>query len=626
MMIFLLIILRILYLNLYKGNVYKEKLEKQTKMYTYGLSAPRGKILDINGKVLVDNVKKRVIVYEKNKNISKNKEFIIADILSKYLPDNIKLSDKEKIYYIFNKENDIRNFLTKDEYEKYKKSIYSYNDIKNIAYEYIKNKLINKVAEDEYKSIKMYYLMNKDYNYDKKILLNNITEETYFEIINKNIPGVSGEYIYERSYPYNDLLRSIFGNVGKISIENKNTYLKKGYSLSDVVGISYLEKEYEDILRVKKAKYIVNKDGTLKLINEEQKGKDIILNIDINIEEKLSKILKKHIIETKGKVNTEYYRGSYVIVGKPTGEIVAALGYNLDDKGTLTEVTSDTINSSFVLGSVVKAASHTVGYNENVIKPGVKINDSCVKLYMNTKKCSYRKLGYIDDVTALEKSSNYYQYITALKVMGYPTYTYNMKVKTDISSFEKYRNIFKKYGLGDKTHIDLPNENTGIKGSIIAPDLLLNLSIGQYDSYTPVQLLSYINTIANNKVRNNLSLISGKTRLISKIDLSDEYFNRILMGLNNVITKGTGRGYIYQNDGAGKTGTSETLVDTDNDNLYETKTISTSFIGYMPYINPIYTFIVISPNISSNIKNNNYKVPINRYIIHDLTKILFENM
>ena len=626
MMIFLLIILRILYLNLYKGNVYKEKLEKQTKMYTYGLSAPRGKILDINGKVLVDNVKKRVIVYEKNKNISKNKEFIIADILSKYLPDNIKLSDKEKIYYIFNKENDIRNFLTKDEYEKYKKSIYSYNDIKNIAYEYIKNNLINKVAEDEYKSIKMYYLMNKDYNYDKKILLNNITEETYFEIINKNIPGVSGEYIYERSYPYNDLLRSIFGNVGKISIENKNTYLKKGYSLSDVVGISYLEKEYEDILKGKKAKYIVNKDGTLKLINEEQKGKDIILNIDINIEEKLSEILKKYIIETKGKVNTEYYRGSYVIVGKPTGEIVAALGYNLDDKGTLTEVTSDTINSSFVLGSVVKAASHTVGYNENVIKPGVKINDSCVKLYMNTKKCSYRKLGYIDDITALEKSSNYYQYITALKVMGYPTYTYNMKVKTDISSFEKYRNIFKKYGLGDKTHIDLPNENTGIKGSIIAPDLLLNLSIGQYDSYTPVQLLSYINTIANNKVRNNLSLISDKTRLISKIDLSDEYFNRILMGLNNVITKGTGRGYIYQNDGAGKTGTSETLVDTDNDNLYETKTISTSFIGYMPYINPIYTFIVISPNISSNIKNNNYKVPINRYIIHDLTKILFENM
>jgi hypothetical protein len=63
----------------------------------------------------------------------------------------------------------------------------------------------------------------------------------------------------------------------------------------------------------------------------------------------------------------------------------------------------------------------------------------------------------------------------------------------------------------------------------------------------------------------------------------------------------------------------------DNDGLYETKTITTSFVGYYPYNEPKYTFIIISPNISSNKHQNNYKVPINRYIIHDLTKILFEN-
>ena len=49
------------------------------------------------------------------------------------------------------------------------------------------------------------------------------------------------------------------------------------------------------------------------------------------------------------------------------------------------------------------------------------------------------------------------------------------------------------------------------------------------------------------------------------------------------------------------------------------------FIGYMPFNEPKYTFVVISPNISSNMHQNNYKVPINRYIINDLTKILFEN-
>lgn len=622
---FFIILFRIFYINIYKGNIYKEKLEKQTKIYTYGLSAPRGKILDINGNILVDNKKRRVIIYEKNKNISKEKEFTIANILSKYLDENYKLKENEKIYYIFQKENNIKSFLTDEQYDKYLKNIYSYDEVKDISYKYIKDNLINKINKNEFKVIKIYNLMNKDYNYDKKIIFDDINEKDYFDIINKSIPGISGEYIYERVYPYSDVLKSIFGSVGKIPNEKKDLYLNKGYSLSDDVGISYLEEEYENILKGKKAKYLVNSDGSLSMVEEEKSGEDIRLNIDINIELKLSEILKKYIKETKGKTNTEYYQGSYVLVGKPTGEIVAALGYKLDQKGNLDEVTSDIVNSSFVLGSVVKAASNTVSYHESVIENGKKINDSCVKLYMNTKKCSYKSLGLVDDISALEKSSNYYQYINALKIMGYPKYTYNMKVQTNIDSFDKYRNIFKEYGLGDKTYIDLPSESVGIKGNIVSPDLLLNLSIGQYDAYTPVQLLSYINTLANNKIRNNLSLINKKNNIINKVDINDENFGRILTGLNNVVKKGTAKGYIYNNDGAGKTGTSETLVDTNNDNIYETKTISTSFIGFMPYINPKYTFIIISPNISSNKHNNNYKVPINRYIIHELTSFLFEN-
>ena len=624
--VFLTIILRILYLNIYQGDIYKNKLDKKTNIYTYGLSAPRGKILDINGNILVDNTKKRVIVYEKNSNISKEKEFVVASILSSYIKDDVNPSKDEKIFYIFNKSDNIKKFISNDDYEKYKKSIYSYDDIKNISYEYIKNNLLDSIDKSEYKVVRMYYLMNKDYNYNKKIVLKNISEEEYFDIINKNIPGIKGEYIYERSYHYNDLLLSLFGSIGKIPIDLKEEYLSEGYELSDIVGTSYLEKKYESILKGKKAKYKVNNDGTLTLIKEEQKGKDIKLNIDINVELKLSEILKKYIKETKGKINTEYYTGSYVVVGKPTWEIVASLGYKIDEKGNLNEVTRDIVNSSFVLGSVVKAASNTVAYHENAIVKDKKILDSCVKLYMNTKKCSYKPLGYVDDISALEKSSNYYQYINALKVMGYPLYSYNMKVTTNKEAYDNYRSIFKMYGLGDKTYIDLPSESTGIKGSIYAPDLLLNLSIGQYDSYTPLQALSYINTLANNKVRNNLSLLNKDTYMVDQVDISDENYNRILKGLNKVVTKGTGRGYIKNNDGAGKTGTSETLVDTNNDNIYETNTISISFVGYMPFDNPKYTFAVISPNISSNKQKSGYYVPINRYIIHDLSSFLFENM
>ena len=624
--IFLIIILRIIYINLYKKEYYKEKLKKQTEIYTYGLSSPRGRILDINGNVLVDNSKVRVIVYEKNNNISKDKELSIAKKLSNYLYNEYNISDDELANYILNKENNIKKFISKESYDKYKKQIYSYKDIYSEAINNIKINNLDTLSDEDRKTAKIYALMNKDYKYDKKIIFKNIDDDLYFEIINQNIPGIRGEYIYKRYYPYGSLLKSIFGSVGKIDKDSKEEYLNSEYMLSDEVGTSYLEKEYESVLKGKKAKYKVKKDGTLKLVQKEEKGSDITLNIDLNIELKLEEILKKHISETKGKTNTEYYNGSYVLVGKPTGEIVAALGLKLGDKDNFIETTNDIVNSSFVMGSVVKAASNTVSYHENVITPGKKINDSCVKLYLNNEKCSYKRLGLVDDISALEKSSNYYQYINALKIMGYNNYSYNMKVEAKKEDFDKYRTIFNEYGLGSKTNVDLPKEELGIKGNIISPDLLLNFAIGQYDSYTPVQVLSYINTLASNGKRYNLSLLNKKTNIINNVDIKEENLNRIKTGLNNVVTKGTGRGYIKGNIGAGKTGTSETLVDTNNDGLYETKTISTSFIGYAPFNEPKYTFVVISPNISSNKYQNNYKVPINRYIINDLTSFLFENI
>ena len=621
--IIMITIFRILYININLKKIYIKKLEKINNKFIYSLSAPRGRILDVNGKVLVDNVKKRVIIYNKMTNDDVNNEMAIAKKLSKFLTSNFVLTKDEKAIYILKKEN-IKMFLSEDNYKKYENGIYKYKDIENMALDTIKENYVNTLGEDEQKEAKIFSLMNKDYYYDKKVIFEDISDKLYFDILSENIPGISGEYIYERYYPYDDLMRSIFGKVGKIEKENKDTYLNGGYMLSDIVGLSYLEKEYESELKGTKAIYKLNSDGTYKKVEEEKTGADIYLNIDIDILKKLYEIMKEHMVNTKGKFNTEFYDKTYVLVGKPTGEVVAALGLMLDKDKNIIDITSDITTSSFVVGSVVKAASNTVAYHENVIEPGKKINDSCVKLYLNTKKCSFSPLGYIDDITALEKSSNYYQFINAIKVMGYK-YKYNMKITATKEDFDKYRNIFESYGLGSKTNIDLPNESTGLKGNVVAPDLLLNLSIGQYDAYTPLELLSYANTLATKGTRYNLSLKKDKSYIIDKVDIKSEYMDRIQTGLNKVVTSGTGKGYIKNNDGAGKTGTSETLYDKDNDGIYETSSTSTAFIGFAPYDNPKYTFAVISPNISSNIKNGIYKVPINRYIMHDLTEFLFEN-
>ena len=78
------------------------------------------------------------------------------------------------------------------------------------------------------------------------------------------------------------------------------------------------------------------------------------------------------------------------------------------------------------------------------------------------------------------------------------------------------------YGLGAKTGIDLPNETSGLKGKKISDDLLLNLAIGQYDSYTPIELFQYISTIANNGTKVTPRLINEPGKIISKVDLNTE--------------------------------------------------------------------------------------------------------
>ena len=115
------------------------------------------------------------------------------------------------------------------------------------------------------------------------------------------------------------------------------------------------------------------------------------------------------------------------------------------------DVTSGIVTNPMTPGSVVKGASMLVGYNTSAIKMGERMNDSCIKIYMKPKKCSWKTLGRINDIDALAYSSNIYQFKTAMKVDGY-NYTYNGKWQAKKESFDAYRDIFKQFGLGVKTY------------------------------------------------------------------------------------------------------------------------------------------------------------------------------
>lgn len=616
-----IIIIRYSYIAYYKHEEYYEKYLNATNKIVYGLNAPRGRILDRNGKILVDNIGINTIVFHKLEGVD-TKE--IASILNKMLPDVAPASEEEQQEYYL-KYNDTNFLLTEEEQNLYNRRKLTTKEIEELKRSRLENVL--NYTEEEQKEIHLYYLLNKGYIYDSKIIESDVSDEICAKVNTANIGGLTCEYTTKRVYMY-DTLNDILGKVGDITMENKDYYLEKGYSLNDQVGLSYLEKEYDEYLRGEKAKYLVNEDNSLTLLADSKPGNDIYLSIDIDLQLKINEIIKSNLEKAEKLKNTDYYNTSYVIVSDPnTGEIIASTGLT-KIKENYHDVTTNILTSSFTVGSVIKGASHTVGYQNNLIDVGKKINDSCVKLYQVPTKCSFKRLGYIDDITALKTSSNYYQFMTAIKLTG-STYKKNMKLKVTEEHFDTYRNTFASFGLGASTGIDVEKESLGIRGNTIAADLLLNLSIGQYDTYTPLQLTNYINTIATAGDRYALhylkevkkkeeTIYTYEPKLLNKVEGSN--FARIQEGFKEVLYNGTGRGYTdTKYKPAGKTGTSEVVY---SKNI---TTINQTYAMYAPYDNPKYSIVVISPNISYNNDKDTYIAPINRYISKEVSKLVFES-
>ncbi|MBE6156494.1 MAG: penicillin-binding protein 2 [Firmicutes bacterium] len=637
-MFFIIILIRLFYLNIIDGDKYKTLLDKKVNNYVYGETAPRGRILDRNGVILVDNIGVKTVFYSKLGGISTDEEINIAYQLANIL--DIEVNEGSlKTFWLLKNDNG-KSLITEEEYDLYERRKLTNNDLKNLKYGRITDEHIQMLNDLDKKSATIYELMNKGYSYEKKVIVKEISDEEYSKIVDANIKGVTTELTWDRVYNYGDTLKDIYGTLGNIPEEKKSEYLEKGYELNDIVGLSYLELQYEEYLKGEKDLYKVNKDNTLTLIEEGKRGNDLVLSIDIEVQLKLEEVIRENIVKAKKRDNTDYFSETYAIIGDPnTGEIIAMSGQKLiSDIATskFKNINTNLINTSYTVGSVVKMGTISTGYKYGVIDIGSSVTDSCIKLYQVPIKCSYKSLGRINDLTAISKSSNYYQFKIAIGLTN-NNYKYNMKLDTTKADFEKFRNVFREYGLGMITGIDLPNETTGIIGSLTQSDLLLNLSIGQYDTYTPIELFQYVNTIANSGLKrspqlmkeinyNDKIIASNNYKIISKVNLDDKYLTRIKEAMHLATTSGTARNYINSKyNPAGKTGTSETFIDTNNDGVMDTKTTSIAFVGFAPFDEPEYSIVVLSPNIYVSKEYEYSKVYITRYISRDITNFLFEN-
>lgn len=626
--IYLVIGCRLFNLQILKNSEYNDKLAMATEKTIESTSAPRGRIYDRNHKLLVDNEGIKTIYYKKQNGITTKEEIELAYEVSNNIDiDYSKIDDnKLKDFYYKSHYKECRKKITDEEWDLYNKRKLNDKDIDKLIYERLDDE-ISEYTDSDKKAAYIYYLMNKGYSYAEKVIKNSDVTDAEYAYISENIDNLKGfntKLDWERVYLYGDTFKSILGNVSSntqgIPSELSEEYLKRGYTLDDRVGISYLEYQYEDYLRGTKAKYRLLADNSYELVSEGKRGNDIVLTIDIELQKYLEEVLSNEVLNAKGEPGTQYYNRSFAIVSDPnTGEILAMAGKQAvlkDGYYQIVDYTPGIVTLPVTPGSVVKGASMMVGYKYGAIDIGTVLNDECIKIKDTPLKCSWQTMGPIDDVYALQNSSNVYQYKIAIKV-GNGSYEYNQGLVLDESAFDKYREMYAEFGLGEKTGIDLPVESLGFMGKSRLPGHLLDFSIGQYDTYTPIQLSQYINTIANNGVRLKPYLLkevykpsdSGDTfgsliykanvTELGKLSVEKKYIDRVREGFSAVVTKGLGYGYMgnYTNS-AGKTGTSQSFIDTDGDGKVDTETITSSFVGYSPSDNPKMSIVVVSPDIS----------------------------
>ena len=652
--LFLIIGTKLFTLQILSQNEYTEKLVSATEKTIEGSSSPRGRIYDRNYNLLVDNKAIKTIYYKKQSGITKKEEVELAYTIGEIIDvDYSKLSEYrlKNFWYVINYDL-ARSRITDEEWDKYYKRKLDDNDIENLIFERINEDDLKDYTNKDKEAAYLYYLMNKGYSYAEKIIKNkNVTESEYAKI-SENIDSLKGfntKLDWERIYLYGNTFKSILGSVSSdtqgIPEELASIYLKKGYSLDDRVGISYLEYQYEDYLKGTKPVYKIGTNNEYILVSQGKRGNDIVLTIDIELQKYLEEMLSNEVLKTTKEKNTKYYNRSFAILSSPqTGEILAMSGKQVitNDKGKkqIIDYTPGITTLPVTPGSVVKGASMLVGYKYQAINIGEVMKDECIKIKDTPEKCSWKTMGDIDDLYALRYSSNVYQYKIAIEV-GKGNYQHNKGLKIDESAFKKYRDMYSSFGLGVKTGIDLPVESLGYSGKSKLPGHLLDFSIGQYDTYTPIQLSQYINTLANGGTRlkpyllkevytpsvNNEDifgdlLYASEKGILGTVDVEKEYMDRVRLGFNQVVTNGLGYGYMGNyNDSSGKTGTSQSFIDTDGNGVVDTETITTSFIGYSPSDNPKVSIVVVSPDVS--LPDSDYQSSVTKRISSQLINKYF---
>ncbi|MCG3418693.1 peptidoglycan D,D-transpeptidase FtsI family protein [Oceanobacillus jordanicus] len=635
-LMFSVLIMQLGVVQILNGEAFQEEIDR-TIQDTTKIPVPRGKIYDANHNVVVDNKPLYSITYTPAKGTQAEDRLKVAKKLATFISMDSEdyldgITERNIQEYIYLQDIDkAEDRVTAEEQKELSNSDFYKLVLERIPEEDIDQ---DKFSKQELEVIAIKKELDKAYSLTPQIVKNeDVTAKEYAQVAEHlgELPGVNATTDWDREYPYKDTFKGLLGSITSqeqgIPAESEDYYMTRGYSRNDRVGKSGLEEYYEESLRGRKEQiqYTTTKSGRVidsKTIVEGERGKDLVLTVDMEFQEEVDKIVREELKAAKEKhpyANRTLEDAIAVVMNPKTGEILAASGQAYVD-GEYKNAELRTLYNANLPGSTVKGATVLAGLQSGVITPGQYFYDRPIKIGTLKPKGSYSELGSVNDLLALQKSSNVYMFYIALKMGGENRYPFpnGSKASFDSSAWQQMRNYFQQFGLGVKTGIDYPYESVGYVGeSGNSPGLLMDYAIGQYDSFTAMQMAQYVSTIANDGYRVRPHFLkeirepgtseeqlgsvyrTENTEVLNKIEMDQSYIDRVQQGFRLVATVGTASELANKDYmPAAKTGTAESSVKDENGNLVYTENLS--LVGYAPYDDPEVAFAVIAPNTGTS--------------------------
>lgn len=602
------LLVRLFITQISQQEYYSTKLNQyNTSLFT--TDTFRGNIYDRNYKRLSYNKNINCATYYAVQNITEDDIKLICNFLVKNVTidiENVTERDK-KDYLIMKNKKMVSSLLTEEE-----KSTYTSDE----QYQLQLNRITTEMLEENLSEndIKYYMLYAKIQNCTSGsvVLLEGLTiKEASLIGENSNIlRGVKVTNDWSRENTYGTDFRSILGRVttkkAGLPASTKDILLAKDYNNDSRVGISGLEMQYEDILAGTPATYSLSYDSdgnpVVNTVSSGTKGDNIRLTIDWDLQsgitEQILKQMKSHTASIYRYANNIYL----VLIDPNTGAIYAMAGAQRDSEGNIYELAGGAVQNAFAIGSAFKGGTIYAGIKHNVIDQYTEFDDTSrgFKIAGTPTKYSWNTngLGRLNAAEALAQSSNIYMFYVAT-LLGGGTYEYNQPLSIKDSAFDQMRLDVGELGLGVKTGIDLPSEALGYRGKITErqPGNFLDFAIGQYDTYTPIQMAQYISTIANggkriqphlfmesfteNEDGTKISLLQHQIKVLDDVSSYKLAFQTIQTGFRMGCVSGLATKVNGDYEAAGKTGTAQLYKEGTSD-VWANR----AFIGYAPYDNP----------------------------------------